>query len=81
MNFTIPADHRMKIKEIKKKEKKKRDEYLDLVRELKKLWNMMVTVILLLPKDTFSTCPWEQTLCLLCELGIEFSVHLFSGSF
>ena len=33
------------------------------------------------PKEAFSTCPWEQTSCLLCELGIEFLVHLFSGSF
>ena len=35
------------------------------------------TSTLLLPKDPFSTCPWEQTSCLLCELGIEFSVRLW----
>ncbi len=41
MNFAIPADHRVKLKESKKK-----DKYLDLARELKKkLWNTKVTVI------------------------------------
>ena len=40
MNFDIPTDCRVKIKEIEK-----RDKYLDLARELKKLWNMKVTVI------------------------------------
>ena len=35
-----PADHRIKLKECEK-----RDKYLDLVRELKKLWNMKVTII------------------------------------
>ena len=38
--FAVPADHRMKLKECKK-----RDKYLDLTRELKKLWNMKVTII------------------------------------
>ena len=32
--FAIPADHRKKLKECEK-----RDKYLDLARELKKLWN------------------------------------------
>ena len=40
MDFAIPADHR-----VKQKESRKRDKYLDLARELKKLWNMKVTVI------------------------------------
>ena len=40
MDFAIPADHRLKLKESKK-----RDKYLDPARELKKLWNMKVTVI------------------------------------
>ena len=34
------VDHRVKLKESKK-----RDKYLDLARELKKLWNMNVIVI------------------------------------
>ena len=39
--FAVSADHRVKLKESKKK-----DKYLDLARELKKkLWNMKVTVI------------------------------------
>ena len=39
VNFVVPANHSMKIK------KNQRDNYLNLVRELKKLWNMSVTVI------------------------------------
>ena len=40
VDLAILADHRVKIKENEKKKK-----YSDLVRELKKLWNMKVTVI------------------------------------
>ena len=40
VDFTVPADHRIKLKEYEKK-----DKYLDLARELKKLWNMQVTII------------------------------------
>ena len=40
MDFTVPADHKVKLKERKKK-----DKYPDLARELKKLWNMKVTII------------------------------------
>ena len=40
VNFALPADHRVKLKEREKK-----DEYLDLAWELKKLWNMKVTSI------------------------------------
>ena len=40
MDFAVPADHRIKLKESEKK-----DMYLDLARELKKLWNMLVTII------------------------------------
>ena len=36
-DFAIRADHRVKLKESEKK-----DKYLDLARELKKLWNMKV---------------------------------------
>ena len=39
-DFAVPADHRVKLKE-----KEKRNEYQDLARELKNLWNMKVTVI------------------------------------
>ena len=42
MDYAIPADHRVKLKECKK-----RDKFQDLVRELKKLWDMKVTVILI----------------------------------
>ena len=38
--FAVPADHRIKLKECKKKDKS-----LDLTRELKKLWNMKVTIV------------------------------------
>ena len=40
VDFAVPADHRIKQKECKKK-----DKYLDLARELKNLWNMQVTII------------------------------------
>ena len=40
VDFAIPADHRIKLKECEKK-----DKYLDLASELKKLWNMQVTII------------------------------------
>ena len=39
MNFTVPADHRIKFKESEK------NKHLDLAKELKKLWNMKVTFI------------------------------------
>ena len=42
VDFAVPADHRIKLKENEKK-----DKYLNLVRELKKLWNMKVTIILI----------------------------------
>ena len=41
MNFAVPADHR-----LKRKEGEKGDKYLDLGWDLKKLWNMKVTVLL-----------------------------------
>ena len=40
VDFAVPADHRIKLKECEK-----RDQYLDLARELKNLWNMTVTII------------------------------------
>ena len=40
IDFALPADNRIKLKECKKK-----DKYLDLARELKKLWSIKVTII------------------------------------
>ena len=40
MDFAIPTDYRVEIKG-----NEKRDKYLDLVRELKKLWNIKMMVI------------------------------------
>ena len=40
VDFAVPANHRVKLKESEKKNK-----YLDLARELKKLWNIKVTII------------------------------------
>ena len=40
VDFAVPADHRIKLKECEKK-----DKYLDLARELKKLRNMKVTIV------------------------------------
>ena len=38
--ITVPVDHRINLKECEKK-----DKYLDLATELKKLWNMKVTIV------------------------------------
>ena len=40
MDFAVPADLRVKVKECEK-----RDKYHDFARELKKLWNMKVAII------------------------------------
>ena len=40
MDFAVPADHRLRLKESEKK-----DTYLDLAWELKKLQNVKVTIL------------------------------------
>ena len=40
VDFAVPADPIIKLKECEKK-----DKYLDFARELKKLWNMKVTIV------------------------------------
>ena len=40
MYFVVPVDYWVNLKESEKK-----DKYLDLASELKKLWNMKVTVV------------------------------------
>ena len=40
VDFAVPADHRINLKECEKK-----DKYLDLAREVKKLWNIKVTIV------------------------------------
>ena len=40
VDFAVPVDHRVKLKECEKSNK-----YLDLVRELKKLWKMKVMIV------------------------------------
>ena len=40
MDFVVPADHRVKLKESEKK-----DKYLNIAKELKRLSNMKVTII------------------------------------
>ena len=40
VDFAVPADHRIKLKKCEKK-----DKYIDLASELKKLWNMKVTIV------------------------------------
>ena len=42
VDFAVPADHIINLKECEKK-----DKYVNLARELKKLWNMKVTIILI----------------------------------
>ena len=40
VDFAVPVDHRVNLKECEKK-----DKYLDLARWLKKLWDMKVTIV------------------------------------
>ena len=40
VDFAVPADHRINLKECEKK-----DEYLDLAKELKKLWKMKALIL------------------------------------
>ena len=40
VDFAVPVDHRINLKESEKK-----DKYPDLARELKKLWKMKVTIV------------------------------------
>ena len=40
VDFAVPADYRINLKECEKK-----DKYLDFARELKKLWNMKMTIV------------------------------------
>ena len=40
VNFAVPADHRVKLKESKSN-----DMYLDFAKELKKLWNVKLTAM------------------------------------
>ena len=49
VDFAVPADHGIKLKECGKKNK-----YLDLAREFKKLWNMKVTIVQIVI-DAFGT--------------------------
>ena len=41
VDFAVPADHWVKLKETGEK----KDKYMDFVRELKKLWSMKMSVI------------------------------------
>ena len=49
VDFAVPADYRIKLKESEKM-----DKYLNLARELKELWNMRVTIIPIMI-DAFGT--------------------------
>ena len=40
VDFAVSADHRIKLKECEKK-----DKYLNVARELKKLWNMKMKIV------------------------------------
>ena len=40
VDFAVPANHRINLKESETK-----DKYLDLAREFKRLWNMKVTIV------------------------------------
>ena len=57
VNFAVSADHWIKLKESEKK-----DKYVDLARGLKKLWNMKMTLILIVnfAFDTVTTDDWYK---------------------
>ena len=57
--FAVPADHSVKMKENEKVGK-----YLDLVKELKKLWTMRVTEIPIVEY-------WEESWEDLLSLGLQ----------
>ena len=40
VDFAVPADHRINLKGSEKS-----DKYIELARELKKLWNMKITIV------------------------------------
>ena len=40
VDFAVPADHRINLKESEKK-----DKYIDLAKESKKVWNMKGTIV------------------------------------
>ena len=46
MNFAVPLEHNVKIKESERMNK-----FLDFAREVKKLWNMKVMVVLIVTWD------------------------------
>ena len=60
LDFAVPADHRAKKKEIKMIDKCK-----NLARELKKLFNIKVTVILIRDQLEYSEESWrpQETSC------------------
>ena len=49
MEFAVPVDHKINLKVCEKK-----NSYLDPARELKKLWNMDVTIVPIV-KGAFGT--------------------------
>ena len=51
VNFAVPADHRVKLKESEKK-----DKYLDFSGEMNKLWNMKVMIIQIGTLGTITKC-------------------------
>ena len=53
VDFAVPADHRIKLKECEKK-----DKHLDLARELKKLWNMQMTSVLIVIGAVGTVTKW-----------------------
>ena len=60
VDFAVPADHRVKLKESEKKEK-----YFDFTRELKKLWNMKAMFILVVSGINCSWCSNKEKWCIL----------------
>ena len=74
MEFTVPADHRLKLKESEKKYMS-----LDITSELKKLWNMNLTMIPIgvgaLDTVTKELMQWQEDLEITGEWRISKLQH------
>ena len=64
VDFAVPADHRIKLKECEKK----KDKYLDL-EELKKLWYMKVTIVPLVIGAFGTITKWLLKVLGVLEVG------------
>ena len=73
VDFAVPADHRIKLKECEKS-----DKYLDLAKELKKLWNMKVTIIPIVIGAFGTVTKWLSKGLEDLEVGDPLTLNIFA---